>query len=138
MQARGATRLLTPAPELAERPAPPEIPRQNNVGRPHRDLGHRTDLRPGIPCDRRAFVASAAEGEELDAFDARVDKVVAASADAGTASTRPRPLVQLNESGIPVDGGECAVEAAGRQVSTLDSPLHVRALRIVEQWAPVG
>lgn len=34
--------------------------------------------RSGVLCDRRAFVASAAEAEELDAFDARVAKVVAA------------------------------------------------------------
>jgi imidazolonepropionase-like amidohydrolase len=34
--------------------------------------------RAGVPCDRRAFVANAAEAEELDAFDARVAKVVAA------------------------------------------------------------
>ena len=34
--------------------------------------------RAGVLCDRRAFVANAAEAEELDAFDARVAKVVAA------------------------------------------------------------
>ncbi|GIH20772.1 amidohydrolase family protein [Rugosimonospora africana] len=34
--------------------------------------------RAGVPADRRAFVANAAEAEELDAFDARVAKVVAA------------------------------------------------------------
>lgn len=34
--------------------------------------------RGGAACDRRAFVASAAEAEQLDAFDARVAKVVAA------------------------------------------------------------
>ena len=34
--------------------------------------------RAGVPCDRRAFVANAAEAEELDAFDARVAKAVAA------------------------------------------------------------
>ncbi|GAA5198293.1 amidohydrolase family protein [Rugosimonospora acidiphila] len=34
--------------------------------------------RAGVPCDRRAFVADASEAEELDAFDARVAKVVAA------------------------------------------------------------
>ncbi|MGH3247010.1 MAG: tyrosine-type recombinase/integrase [Trebonia sp.] len=34
--------------------------------------------RAGVLCDRRAFVASAAEAEELDAFDARVAKVVTA------------------------------------------------------------
>ena len=34
--------------------------------------------RAGVLCDRRAFVASAAEAEELDAFEARVAKVVAA------------------------------------------------------------
>jgi imidazolonepropionase-like amidohydrolase len=34
--------------------------------------------RAGVLCDRRAFVASAAEAEELDAFDARVARVVAA------------------------------------------------------------
>jgi imidazolonepropionase-like amidohydrolase len=34
--------------------------------------------RAGVPCDRRAFIANAAEAEELDAFDARVAKVVAA------------------------------------------------------------
>jgi hypothetical protein len=33
--------------------------------------------RAGVLCDRRAFVANAAEAEELDAFDARVAKVVA-------------------------------------------------------------
>jgi imidazolonepropionase-like amidohydrolase len=34
--------------------------------------------RAGVLCDRRAFVANAAEAEELDAFDARVARVVAA------------------------------------------------------------
>jgi imidazolonepropionase-like amidohydrolase len=34
--------------------------------------------RAGVLCDRRAFVASAAEAEELDAFDARVARVVTA------------------------------------------------------------
>jgi imidazolonepropionase-like amidohydrolase len=34
--------------------------------------------RAGVPCHRRAFVANAAEAEELDAFDARVAKVMAA------------------------------------------------------------
>jgi adenine deaminase len=34
--------------------------------------------RAGTGCDRRAFVASAAETEQLDAFDAQVAKVVAA------------------------------------------------------------
>ena len=34
--------------------------------------------RGGIACDRRAFVASAAETEQLDAFDAQLAKVVAA------------------------------------------------------------
>jgi len=34
--------------------------------------------RGGIACDRHAFVASAAEAEQLDAFDAQVAKVVAA------------------------------------------------------------
>jgi imidazolonepropionase-like amidohydrolase len=34
--------------------------------------------RGGIPCDRRAFAASAAEAEQLDAFDAQLAKVVAA------------------------------------------------------------
>jgi imidazolonepropionase-like amidohydrolase len=34
--------------------------------------------RAGVPCDRRAFVANAAEAAELDAFHARVAKVVAA------------------------------------------------------------
>jgi imidazolonepropionase-like amidohydrolase len=34
--------------------------------------------RAGVPCDRRAFVANAAEAEELDAFHARVAKVVTA------------------------------------------------------------
>nr|WP_239069544.1 amidohydrolase family protein [Streptomyces sp. SID13666] len=34
--------------------------------------------RAGVLCDRRAFVANAAETAELDAFDARVAKVVAA------------------------------------------------------------
>lgn len=34
--------------------------------------------RAGVPCDRRAFVADAAETRELEAFDARVAKVVAA------------------------------------------------------------
>jgi imidazolonepropionase-like amidohydrolase len=34
--------------------------------------------RAGVPCDRRAFIANAAEAEELNAFDARVAKVVAA------------------------------------------------------------
>jgi len=33
--------------------------------------------RGGIPCDRHAFVASAAEAEQLDAFDAQLAKVVA-------------------------------------------------------------
>ncbi|MDX2708360.1 amidohydrolase family protein [Streptomyces sp. PA03-6a] len=37
--------------------------------------------RAGVLCDRRAFVADAAETEELDAFDARVAKVVAAVRD---------------------------------------------------------
>ncbi|MFD8073370.1 amidohydrolase family protein [Streptomyces sp. NPDC059718] len=37
--------------------------------------------RAGVLCDRRAFVADAAEAEELDAFDARVAKVVAAVRD---------------------------------------------------------
>jgi hypothetical protein len=32
----------------------------------------------GIACDRHAFVASAAEAEQLDAFDAQLAKVVAA------------------------------------------------------------
>jgi len=39
--------------------------------------GHRI-WRGGIACDRHAFVASAAEAEQLDAFDARLAKVVAA------------------------------------------------------------
>jgi hypothetical protein len=34
--------------------------------------------REGIACDRHAFVASAAEAEQLDAFDAQLAKVVAA------------------------------------------------------------
>lgn len=34
--------------------------------------------RAGIACDRRAFVASTAEAEQLDAFDAQAAKVVAA------------------------------------------------------------
>jgi imidazolonepropionase-like amidohydrolase len=34
--------------------------------------------RAGTPCDRRAFAASAAEAEQLDAFDAQLAKVVAA------------------------------------------------------------
>ena len=34
--------------------------------------------RGGIACDRRAFVASAAEAEQFDAFDAQLAKVVAA------------------------------------------------------------
>jgi hypothetical protein len=34
--------------------------------------------RAGVLCDRRAFVANAAETEELDAFDARVAKIVTA------------------------------------------------------------
>jgi imidazolonepropionase-like amidohydrolase len=34
--------------------------------------------RAGTACDRRAFVASAAEAEQLDAFDAQLAKVVAA------------------------------------------------------------
>jgi imidazolonepropionase-like amidohydrolase len=34
--------------------------------------------RGGVACDRRAFVASAAEAEQLDAFDAQLAKVVAA------------------------------------------------------------
>jgi len=34
--------------------------------------------RGGIGCDRRAFVASAAEAEQLDAFDAQLAKVVGA------------------------------------------------------------
>jgi imidazolonepropionase-like amidohydrolase len=34
--------------------------------------------RAGVLCDRRAFVANAAEAEELDAFDARIAKVVTA------------------------------------------------------------
>jgi len=34
--------------------------------------------RGGIACDRHAFVASAAEAEQLDAFDAQLAKVVAA------------------------------------------------------------
>jgi imidazolonepropionase-like amidohydrolase len=34
--------------------------------------------RGGIACDRGAFVASAAEAEQLDAFDAQLAKVVAA------------------------------------------------------------
>jgi imidazolonepropionase-like amidohydrolase len=34
--------------------------------------------RAGVLCDRRAFVANAAEAEELDAFDARVAQVVTA------------------------------------------------------------
>jgi hypothetical protein len=34
--------------------------------------------RAGVPCERRAYVATAAEAEELDAFDARVAEVVAA------------------------------------------------------------
>ncbi|GAB2810553.1 amidohydrolase family protein [Lentzea nigeriaca] len=34
--------------------------------------------RGGVACDRRAFVASPAEAEQLDAFDAQVAKVVAA------------------------------------------------------------
>jgi len=34
--------------------------------------------RGGIACDRYAFVASAAEAEQLDAFDAQLAKVVAA------------------------------------------------------------
>jgi imidazolonepropionase-like amidohydrolase len=37
--------------------------------------------RGGIACDRRAFVASAAEAEQLDAFDAQLAKVVAAVRD---------------------------------------------------------
>jgi hypothetical protein len=34
--------------------------------------------RRGIACDRHAFVASADEAEQLDAFDAQLAKVVAA------------------------------------------------------------
>jgi hypothetical protein len=34
--------------------------------------------RGGTACDRRAFVTSAAEAEQLDAFDAQVAKDVAA------------------------------------------------------------
>jgi hypothetical protein len=34
--------------------------------------------RGGTACDRRAFVASAAEAKQLDGFDAQVAKVVAA------------------------------------------------------------
>ncbi|MEU1621127.1 amidohydrolase family protein [Streptomyces sp. NPDC005722] len=34
--------------------------------------------RAGVPCDRRVFVPDAAEAEELDAFDARVARVVGA------------------------------------------------------------
>ena len=34
--------------------------------------------RAGTACDRRAFLASAAEGEQLEAFDAQIAKVVAA------------------------------------------------------------
>src|SRR6202044_3165202 len=37
--------------------------------------------RGGIACDRHAFVASAAEAEQLDAFDAQLAKVVAAVRD---------------------------------------------------------
>ena len=37
--------------------------------------------RGGTACDRHAFVASAAEAEQLDAFDAQLAKVVAAVRD---------------------------------------------------------
>jgi hypothetical protein len=57
--------------------------------------------RAGVLCDRRAFVANAAEAEELDAFDARVAKVVAAVRErrygfdpcaAAQQVARPQPL----------------------------------------------
>jgi imidazolonepropionase-like amidohydrolase len=44
--------------------------------------------RAGTACDRRAFVASTAEAEQLDAFDAQVAKVVAAVRGAGPHSGR--------------------------------------------------
>jgi imidazolonepropionase-like amidohydrolase len=48
--------------------------------------------RAGVACDRRAFVASAAEAEQLDAFDAQVAKVVAAVRErrSGFASRKAR------------------------------------------------
>jgi len=48
--------------------------------------------RAGTACDRRAFVESAAEAEQLDAFDAQVAKVVAAVRERWSTSTRGRPL----------------------------------------------
>ena len=48
--------------------------------------------RAGTACDRRTFVPSAAEAEQLDAFDARVAKVVAAVRErrSGVATRRAR------------------------------------------------
>jgi imidazolonepropionase-like amidohydrolase len=47
--------------------------------------------RAGVLCDRRAFVASAAEAEALDAFDARVAKVVAAVRERRYGFDLPKP-----------------------------------------------
>lgn len=45
--------------------------------------------RAGVPCDRRAFVPTAAEAQELDAFDARVAKAVAAVRERRYGTTHP-------------------------------------------------
>jgi imidazolonepropionase-like amidohydrolase len=47
--------------------------------------------RGGTACDRRAFVASAAETHQLDAFDARIAKVVAAVRERRSAFAPRRP-----------------------------------------------
>jgi imidazolonepropionase-like amidohydrolase len=47
--------------------------------------------RAGIACDRRAFVASAAEAEELAAFDAQVAKVMAAVRERWPSGPRTAP-----------------------------------------------
>lgn len=51
--------------------------------------------RAGVACDRRPFVPSAAEAEQLDAFDARVAEVVAAVRE--RRSSVPRPASQIGQ-----------------------------------------
>ncbi|NUW30827.1 amidohydrolase family protein [Nonomuraea sp. SMC257] len=48
--------------------------------------------RAGTACDRRAFVASAAEAEQLDAFDAQVAKAVAAVRERWSDADRTKAL----------------------------------------------
>lgn len=53
--------------------------------------------RAGTACDRRAFVPSAAEAEQLDAFDARLAKAVAAVRSRTEAATRYRRLLPSSD-----------------------------------------